>query len=210
MNGSKTIYIDIIADILRDSHALFTIRAKEVADYIDDMITEDTQDLVFIIDLRRANPIDYTFVGPAFSNFLEKIRTKNIDCIFILKATQQWHLFRGLLPKDYIFHSVALLEKEIEKKFFLKISLDNINVLYIGEKAELEVLIIQYVEENGKPSYDEVRKHFEEKGYDIQEIIPAFIRLQENKFLYLEQDLPNKYLISAKSKLNENGYNREH
>jgi hypothetical protein len=114
---NMTINIDVV-NMLNSPAVVGRYRGMEVKQQIERQMDETSNDFLVLIDLRKANPLQYEFCQYAFGPLIREInsnRWSNKHVIFQMQPYHESGYFRGVLK----YLGTELSRKESEKGFVL-------------------------------------------------------------------------------------------
>jgi hypothetical protein len=148
----KLIAIDIIQNVLQSSVAVGRYRGEEVWKILDDQVKKITPTSLLVVDIRKANPLQYNFCQYAFGPLLKMLqenKNENIPILFQMHEHHKSCFFRGVLK--HIDKSLPRSESEkafVDAGMFTMIMLDGKNeIQYISNLSSLENEILSFVNE---------------------------------------------------------------
>lgn len=148
----KIISIDIIQSVLQSPVAVGRYRGEEVCKILDEQVKEITPNSLLVVDIRKANPLQYNFCQYAFGPLLKMLQgnqSENIPTLFRMHEHHKPCFFRGVLK--YVDKSLPRSESAkafVEAGMFTMILLDGKNeIQYIANLSSLENEILSFVNE---------------------------------------------------------------
>ena len=96
----KKISLDIIKDVLQSPVAFGRYRGEEVCKFIEDQLKKITTTTLLVVDIRKANPLQYNFCQYAFGPLLKMLqenKNENVPTLFQMHEHHKLCFFRGVL-----------------------------------------------------------------------------------------------------------------
>jgi hypothetical protein len=196
--------IDVVVDILKSPATVGPYRGNEVNDYLNKAIEELTENTLLIVDLRKANPLQYNFCQHAFGPLLKRIQERKEKKIFIIFSMYAHHktcFFRGVLKYiDVDLSRRDPINSFVESGMYAMLLNDG-EINYLSQLNTIEKLIIDFL---SKEMHATVRTIEEANGLPTEETVYSLRALQEKGFL-LHNNENSKY-YSIKNFLNDADY----
>jgi len=191
---TKTIFIDVIQNVLQSPVAVGRYRGEEVCRILEDEVKNIKQASLLVVDMRKANPLQYNFCQYAFGPLLQKLQhDKSIPIIFQMHGHHKPCFFRGVIK--YIDISLPRNESEkafIESGLFTMILLEGENeIQYISRLSSLESEILSFVNETISISQREIIET--KKEFQPEDIIDSLRSLDNKGFLLHLSDGNEEY-----------------
>lgn len=96
----ERVSLDIVKDVIYSQVVVGRYRGVEVKEILDSRMQELKPNSLFVIDLRKANPLDYIFCQYAFGPILNLLQENNSNSKLTLFQMHEHHkscFFRGVL-----------------------------------------------------------------------------------------------------------------
>lgn len=148
----KTVTLDVVKEVIQSPVVVGKYRGLEVKEVLDNYTHELNSNSLLLIDLRKANPLDYIFCQYAFGPMLKMLQQKNSDFKLLLFQMHEHHkscFFRGILK--YINKDLPRsksIEAFIDANLFTMIKVEELDeIQYISKLNAVELEILNYINE---------------------------------------------------------------
>ena len=183
----KKITLDIIKDVLKSLATVGRYRGEEVYKILDEEIKKITPTTVLVVDIRKANPLQYVFCQYAFGpilKILQEYKNENKLILFHMKEHHKACFFRGVIK--YIDKNLPRnksMDAFIESGMFTMIMFDGEDEIhYIANLSSLENEILDYINELESISEIEIIEAKKEL-YQPSDIIDSLRSLDKKGFI---------------------------
>ena len=180
--------VDIIDDVLIDEIALHYI-GQTLFDYLDKELSKHKTSTTFIIDITKANPIDYKFCEIAFGKFYtDSINNEELDFIFKSDKYNLRELITGIL--EYLkIRSSSDTNNEIdvfkENNLYLKYMNENNDLEYISNLSEDHYRVLNYINNKRTITSNEIQKSITKTPEKTTSILNSLVKA---KFVIREKE----------------------
>lgn len=195
---TQVINIDIIDEILIRPEALNSYLGQEVNGFLADQLDKIKVPTLINIDLRKANPIDYSFTKDAFGTFYQRVTfDETIDSVFYLNNSQVKSLYWGLLEFEMRkLNGVGDYENEFKISNSIKISTEKKDLQFVSNFKEIELKILNFINSCNTITDKDLYLYFTSEGISYDDIIDSIRSLRAKKFIYTDEIAPQKQFIS--------------
>ena len=194
---SNLVTIDIIQNVLQSPVAVGRYRGEEVCKIIDDKANNISSLSILLIDIRKANPLQYNFCQYAFGPLINKLQhNKNVPTIFRMHEHHKACFFRGVLK--HIDKNLSRNDSEkvfIESGMFTMLVIDSqTEVKFISSLSHIEEEILYLINHSKVISERDIIET--KKEMQPAHIIDALRSLDKKGFiLHLKNDTDQYHSI---------------
>jgi len=182
----KKVTLDIVS-VLNSPAVVGEYRGKEAWAEINNLINKESDGTLVLIDIRRANPLQYLFCQYAFGPLFQLLEDKIFQHKYVIFQMYDFHqpgFFRGVLkclgtdlPRKESMDGFVSADK------YAKLIIgDEVDIKFIGKPNTNEAVILDVV---NKLTEVTVRKVVEETGLS-EEIIVDTLRALVQKYFIVE------------------------
>jgi len=206
----KIVSIDIVSDIIKAAYTGGRYKGKEVEKILLDSIAKLNPSSLLIIDILKANPLDYVFCQYAFGSVLQMIQENNKPTLFKMQPLHMRCFYRGILKhidKGLPRNTQIEESKKIffETGFFTMIKTVDENIEFIGNLNSDDKSILNFINTKHKVSERDIIDV--EKNLQPTQIIESLKSLNMKGFILSPMNGSDKYCSVyeyLKPKNNEN------
>jgi hypothetical protein len=187
-----------IVNLLNSPAVVGTYRGKEAWTQIEKTMDEVSDGVLVLIDLRKANPLQYVFCQHAFGPLFQALKNKRWQRKYIIFQMHNFHqpgFFRGVLK----YLGTELPRKEsrigfISERLYAKLVVGDEKLIdFVGKLDENEKVILNVINEVREVT---VRKVVEKTNLSEEKIVDALRSLVQKYFIvgpFDESDLLPHY-----------------
>ncbi len=189
------IEINIVDDILKSRFALHEF-GKPVQKLINEKIAEVNSSSLFVLNLKRANPMDYEFVIISFTEIINAYKNNsNVFIVFKVESGEFDELCTGLI--DILNLQVTNGQDEAnilrQNGFSMIYITENGETNYLSNLSEIQISVLTEIENNDDIDSDKIQTKFSLKAEEISGILDDLV---EKKFVIRTEDYRYKSIKS--------------
>lgn len=188
-----------IVDVLNSSAVVGMYRGKEAWTAIEELMNEVADGTLVLIDIRRANPLQYAFCQHAFGPLFQALNNQRWQHKYVMFQMHDFHqpgFFRGVLK----YLETELPRKESRDGFisagmYTKVIIGDKELIdFVGQMSTEESTILDVVNDMRETT---VRQIVEKTGLSEETIVDDIRALVEKKYFVVgpfdESILPPRY-----------------
>jgi hypothetical protein len=191
----EKIEINVVDDILRSRVLVFDY-GKPVKELISKSLGTITSPTLFVLNLKKANPMDYKFIKVAFDELIIDSRTNcNIFIVFKLDNTEFEELCYGLTDIFKLKIEQDETRTLLDSGFSMIYSFDHNKARYLSPLSSRHMEVLAEIEENQSISSTDIQEKFSLIAEDTSTILSDLLTC---KFI-IKTSHPSPQYIAVKT-----------